>query len=218
MGDSVENKSEIVITYDTLYDLLRREKTGNEIQKLDLNFFQDVINYLKEKQTLLDDKKKDHGLFGFEEKKKISQQIENTHKILKDLYDWREKKIMALARDVSRTNGLLVNKAPLLPEEQLFYDDLLATMDKFRKGVLHNLLTLNVPTIGSGGGSTGKDLEPKPLKRDVKNIKLRFTNPVSQFLGPNMVKFGPYKAGQTAELPEIVAKIILKQGNGEVVE
>ena len=46
--------SEGIITYDALYEILRKEKYVAELQKIDKNFFQDVIRYLRDKQSLLD--------------------------------------------------------------------------------------------------------------------------------------------------------------------
>src|SRR3989344_6619666 len=136
---------EIVITYDTLYNILRKEKNSLEIQQLEHKFFEDVISYLKEKEALLESKKNDHGLFGFEEKKKISTQIENIQRILREIYDYREKKIIMLASDVSKTNGMVTNKDTLLSEEKEMYDSILSTLNKYRNGILYNILRHKMP-------------------------------------------------------------------------
>ena len=36
-----------IITYETLYDILRKEKYNQELQKLDNDFFERVLKYLK---------------------------------------------------------------------------------------------------------------------------------------------------------------------------
>jgi DNA replication initiation complex subunit (GINS family) len=41
--------ADVKITYETLFDLLRREKNRNELQQLDPSFYLDVVSYLKEK-------------------------------------------------------------------------------------------------------------------------------------------------------------------------
>ena len=41
---------DVIITYETLYELLMREKSRAEIQKLDNDFFNDVIKYIKDKK------------------------------------------------------------------------------------------------------------------------------------------------------------------------
>src|SRR3989344_3652942 len=148
---------EIVITYDTLYNILRKEKNSLEIQRLEPKFFEDVINYLKEKEVLLESKKNDHGLFGFEEKKKISTQIENVQRILREIYDWREKKIIMLASDVSKTNGMVTNKDTLLHEEKEMYDSILNTLNKYRNGILYNILRHKMPFSNDYLSYTGEE-------------------------------------------------------------
>ena len=44
----METKS-YVITYDTLFDLLKREKERPDLQKLETTFFNDLVFYLKQK-------------------------------------------------------------------------------------------------------------------------------------------------------------------------
>ena len=49
--------TDVIITYETLYELLRREKSRKELQKLDPNFYQRVTNYLEEKNIILKSQK-----------------------------------------------------------------------------------------------------------------------------------------------------------------
>ena len=46
-------ENEITITYETLFDLLRREKSRDELQSLSPTFFIDFIDYLKDKVNIL---------------------------------------------------------------------------------------------------------------------------------------------------------------------
>ncbi|MBW2987597.1 hypothetical protein KY336_03530 [Candidatus Woesearchaeota archaeon] len=209
--------TEIKITYDTLYDVLRREKNSSEIQELDPGFFSNVISYLKEKQELLESKRNDQGLFGFEEKKKVIQQIENAHRLLRDIYEWREKKIILLARDVSRTNNHIANTENLLSEEKELFDSVLSTLDKFRNGVINKILA---------GEALETAEKPKPLKspselqdeREAGSILIKFKETVPVFVGPNMEKFGPFEQDQTAELPNEIAQLMIKNNRAVIVK
>ena len=49
--------AKVIITYDTLYEILRREKFRNELQLLDVEFFDNVLSYLNEKSVILDSQK-----------------------------------------------------------------------------------------------------------------------------------------------------------------
>ena len=46
-------ETEVIITYDTLYEILRREKTRQELQDLNKTFFKDVTKYIEEKSSIL---------------------------------------------------------------------------------------------------------------------------------------------------------------------
>jgi len=42
---------EAIITFETIYEILRIEKSRNELQKLDNDFFKRVIHYIEEKTS-----------------------------------------------------------------------------------------------------------------------------------------------------------------------
>ena len=86
--------SEINITFETLYDLLRREKGKEELQQLEETFFKEVVQYLQEKNRLLESKSGDDDLFSVGEKDKLEAELRNIKRILKELYDKREKKVI----------------------------------------------------------------------------------------------------------------------------
>src|SRR3989344_4083177 len=49
IGGKMAEKS-VVITYETLFELLNRERERPELQKLEQSFFADVVDYLREKR------------------------------------------------------------------------------------------------------------------------------------------------------------------------
>ena len=217
--------TDVVITYDTLYNILRKEKNSLEIQPLDHTFFADVINYLKEKQALLDSKQNDHGLFGFEERKKIGNQIENLQRIIREIYEWREKKLINLALDVSRTNGAVTNREILLNEEKLLYNEVLCILDKYRKGVLYNVLELRSTILSEPVSSVDsapetpkieEETEEQPLNTPAQNnTKIHISAQVEEFVGPDLAIYGPYSEGEVVELPSEIADMLIKKGFGE---
>ena len=44
------------ITYETLYDLLRKEKNNAELQNIDPLFYDNLVKYIKEKKDILNKK------------------------------------------------------------------------------------------------------------------------------------------------------------------
>ena len=85
---------EVVITYETLYELLRIEKLRPELQKLDESFFKDIVNFIQEKKAILDSQKAKDSVFTQIEAEKTKRQIVNILKIVRDLYEKRENKIL----------------------------------------------------------------------------------------------------------------------------
>ena len=79
----------MVITYETIFELLRREKDREALQKLEKTFFQDILGYLKEKKGIMVNQ--ESTLAGTEEKRKSEKQFENIKKLVREFYDRREK-------------------------------------------------------------------------------------------------------------------------------
>ena len=111
---------DFIITYETLYELLRREKYKKELQELNKTFFNDTIKYLNEKQAMLDESQKKESVFATSEISKIKKQLQNVRNILKELYDRRENKILQEALFSSRSKEKKDFSA-MLPEEIKFY-------------------------------------------------------------------------------------------------
>ncbi len=137
--------SEIKITYETLFDLLRREKSREELQKLDPEFYKDVLAYLHEKQAILQDTSTQAELFASSEKEKIRIQFQTIKKILRELYERREKKILNLALTQSRTNSNLTDMGSFMETEKTFFHELTALINVYKEKTLTSLLNLSLP-------------------------------------------------------------------------
>src|SRR3989338_4305293 len=126
---------EVLITYETLFELLKRERERSDLQKLEPSFFSEVISYVKDKKKILD--AKSDSVFAPEERKKTERQLENIYKILRELYERREKKIIQLALDKSRTRSNLIDTSTLLKEEKVFFDAITDLLDNYREAILY---------------------------------------------------------------------------------
>ncbi|MGV8162833.1 MAG: hypothetical protein ACP5N2_05885 [Candidatus Nanoarchaeia archaeon] len=138
---------EVKITYDTLFDLLRREKSRSELQQLDKTFYTDVISYIKEKRATLRDEDHHTLLFPKSEQEKIKIQIKNIQKIIRELYELREKKIINLAVNKVRTESNLIDTSSLLPEEIGLFNETCDVLSKYKSGLLNQVLRMEVPSI-----------------------------------------------------------------------
>lgn len=205
----------IKITYETLFELLRREKLREELQKLDPTFYRDVISYLKEKKELIETQKTKQDLFVQQElQKAISQEI-NIRKILKELYERREKKILSMALDTSRTGGIL-DTSILLEQEKQLYESLLTLLSDFRNGILTNILNMQEVNIQQTQLSEEKPLEKEEKPREIKLI--RFLHPVPKFLGENLEEYGPFDQEDIANIPIKLADVLIEKGRAEEMD
>lgn len=137
----------IQITLETLYDSLRNEKKKEDLQKVKDSFFTDVVSYLKEKKALFESRKEQEELFASGEREKLSYELRSIQRILKELYDKREKKVIAIALNRSRTNSDLIDTSAMLLEERQFYQELVNTLNKYRRGILFRLWRAEAPDV-----------------------------------------------------------------------
>ena len=138
---------DIKITLETLYDILRNEKKREDLQKLEATFFFDVVNYLKEKQAFLEQRKVNVDIFSIGEREKLEYELRSIHRILKEIYERREKKIIEIALNRSRTGSDIVDTSSMLKEEKEFYQHILSLLNEYRQGILLSLFRGEIPAI-----------------------------------------------------------------------
>ena len=139
-SQQAQQPGKITLTYETIFDLVVREKGRDELQPLHANFFTDLVNYLNEKRSMLD-------MLTVEEKEKAARQLQNINRLIKELYERREKKIISYALARSRAGADIVDTSALLAEEKSLFDGMVRQMDQFRDEVLNNLLIAKMPGI-----------------------------------------------------------------------
>ncbi|MBW2980185.1 hypothetical protein KY360_02090 [Candidatus Woesearchaeota archaeon] len=224
----MENNKEVNITYETLFEILRREKDKEELQKLSDSFFSDVIAYLEDKKKALSDA----TLQSFGDKKKLEDELGNIRRILKDLYERREKKIVNLALNISRTKSNLIDTSALLNEEKSLFDSLIRNLDYGRESILNNLLESKTPGFEQPKVEEPKtkdvqtDAAPKEEPKEEaskeenhKNTKMvRFTNAVPKFVGKELEEYGPFEEEDVANLPTEIANVLIEKGRVEEIK
>jgi len=229
-------EKDINITYETLFDLLRREKSRAELQKLDNSFFEDVNSYIKEKHAILKDQQMKIGMSAIAEKEKTEKQIENIKSMLKGLFEKRQQKIVEMAIIKSRTSFDTTDYSALLKEEREMFDKLFELLHNFKKKVLVRLLTEpdfmqprqekkepeKLETAEETEGITKiekREAEIKEEAEEPESTKLvRFIYSVPKFLGHHLEVYGPFEEDDTANLPEEIADILIKKGRAEEIK
>jgi len=229
---------EVVITYETLYEILRREKGRAELQKLDDNFFKNVVDYLNEKQDFINSRKGKSTIFDGE-LNRIKKEINSIKRILKEIYEKREIKIieMALAKAIS---GNKEGVESMLLEERWLYDMLFDYLTDFRENVLQNLLMGIIPKkpkLIKSEKVDDFDVNPKPAdkllaensqesngtavsgesEQNGNTMTVRFLEAVPKFFGIDGYVYGPFENDDLAELPSEVVRLLLKNKRVEKV-
>jgi len=218
-------EKEINITYETLFDLLRREKNRAELQKLSESFFEDVNSYIKEKYAILKDQQMKIGMSASAEKEKTENQIKNINNMLKGLFERRQQKIVDMAIIKSRIPSNTVDYSSLLKEEKEMFNELVLLLTKFKEKVLLKLVTKE----SKQEEKVSEESELKELKtaeetkseikaEEHEETKLvRFIHSVPRFVGRHLEVYGPFEDDDTANLPEEIADILIKKGRAEEI-
>lgn len=221
----------IKITLETLYDMLRNEKKKEDLQKLDQAFFFDVVAYLREKQALLEMKKEGENIFAAGEKEKLEYELRSIRRILKELYEKREKKILDIAMNKSRTGSDIIDTSAMLREEKEFYTQVLQSLDHFRRGILLNLFRGELPSISSQVQRIELNFEQtkeqikaelqekieRQAQEEKKPVKarIRFTHATPSFVWKDMKVYGPFDVGEETEIFPEVADLLVRKGRAE---
>jgi DNA replication initiation complex subunit (GINS family) len=200
--------ADITITYDVLYEILRLEKTRKELQELDKNFFKNLLSYLKEKHEILDTQQKENNIFS-KEFEKTQKQIQNIKKMLKELYERRESKIIQLAVYASRTQQK-PNSDGLLKEEKEFLTSITKNLNNYRGDILYNLLKNKIPEI--------KQEEIITTAPKLTNTLIKFTHALPQFVGDDLNTYGPFEEEDVANIPEKVAQVLLTRKKAKEIK
>ena len=205
---------DIIITYETLYDILRREKNRPELQELPETFTKDLISYLKKKKEILQSQEKKKSIFTSIEVQKTRKQIESIQKIIKELYERRESKIIQVALISSRTSIDTEEKSVMLPEEEKFYNEISKKLDYYRENILYQLSNGDAPKIEIK--EKPKDLK-KPEKPKKTAKKIKFLADIPKFIGTDLETYGPYGNQETIEIPNEIADLLIKQKKAEEI-
>jgi len=231
---------DIIITYETLFDILRKEKSRGELQELAEDFYLQSFAFLKNKM--------DETTGDYFEKTQI--QLRNAKKILKELFERRERKIINLAIDNARSNNMLVNKESMTPKEKKFFDDALSFVKLNKMNIIGPVLTGVMPSDlpSYNNPKEKKEKEEKERKAERKQeekeknsevkinerkkekkeqdstnpklfgeLKVKIISSLPKFLGPNGEILGPFNKGEETTLPEKIVRILEKKGKAEVI-
>jgi DNA replication initiation complex subunit (GINS family) len=238
--------SDAGITYEQLFDTLRREKSRDDLQKLDKMFYDSVRTFLAIKEDMIR-AESTQGINSLAAQR-ASIEYQNVKKILKELYERRERKIITMALHRTRTETAVVDNDALLPEERMFLESLVHLMLQNREQTLSGVemrepmivtpMRQYAPTTydqdirqGSVSASyeeeapkeqtvSSRSMEEAPgdtFSSEETTVHVRFLAPIPKFVGKDLRVFGPYEADSSAELPDEIAQILIRKGRAQEI-
>lgn len=184
-----------MITYNDIYEAIRKEKYSETLQQLPKNFILEVSEYIKEKKELAS---KEDDLFS-DAILKTKKQVENAISIFRELILRRKKKLLNLAF-VARETGISKRDFENMFEfEKVMFDKIIQSMEDSDKALADVM-----------NGHT----EPETIK----NQLIMFRENTEEFMGTDGEMLGPFTQGDLANLPREVTKILIDAGKVELVE
>lgn len=140
-GDAKKKDKEVALTYDTIFELLRREKNRPDLQTMPDNFFMNAHDYVKEKKSFATKgAQSSNEMFGSEESEKTKLELINIIKMLRNIYNLRETKILSMAVNKARVESSIINTSALLPEEKMLYKETTDSLKRFRTDLLNSVI------------------------------------------------------------------------------
>ncbi len=180
------------IDYDELRRIYRLEKNTSRLVDVEEDFFVSLNSFMKtEKEAYL------KSLTDPSSSKATS--FSNLQKLLVELFELREKKLLNKALVSSRTGDDTVFKSS--KEEQKTFKKMLTVLKEHRF------------YLDSIFGNSEKETQEK---KDLNNSRIRILKEVPSFVGSDMKEYGPFKEKEEVELPQKTASLLIKRELAEL--
>lgn len=184
-----------MITYNELYDALRKERYSEQLQPIPKNFIKEVADYLKDKKEIANKKDDDFS----DTILKTKKQFENSISIFKEFMLRRKKKILELAFVAAETGISKRDFENMLAVEKECFEGIMKSLEKGDKKINEMLK--------GASGETGP-----------KNKMIVFIENTDEFLDLDGNKLGPFDKGDIANISEEIANILILDKKAEGVE
>lgn len=184
-----------MLSYNDLYEVLRKEKFSEALQILPKTFLTDFAEYINEKKDL---GAPEENLFA-ESTAKSKKQFENSIALFRELILRRKKKLLSLVFVAAETGIMKRDYENMLSFEKDIFDKLVKAFedgDKELTRMLH-----------------GKKSEEKDAHR-----LIIFMQNVDQFVDMGGNVLGPFNSGQLANLESQVCDLFVGSGKARFVD
>ncbi|MFH1182363.1 MAG: hypothetical protein V1702_05365 [Candidatus Woesearchaeota archaeon] len=186
-----------VLTYETLFELVMREKGREELQKLDETVYSDILAYLSQKKEL------SRSSEMADSNEHLIQQLRNIRRLIKELYERREKKIISLALIKSRTGSDAMDLSVLLEPERMLFLSLVEKLDNARSEIIGSIISDH-----HRPAAAEKPAEAPKVEHTTRCV-VKFLSEVPKFLGKELEVYGPFSKDEVQELPKELADLLI---------
>jgi DNA replication initiation complex subunit (GINS family) len=192
-----------MITYSEIRNMQRREKESTSIQDLGEEFLVNLGGYIEDKKKIISKNKDDSNPFSKEMEERARAEMENAIRVIDDLFQMREKKIIYQAILSAKKDVRIYNTSNMLEHEKELFESTLELIRKHRKGISQTITSLE---------------KIKKEKEVDKTRLVRFSEDVASFLWKEK-QFGPFSKDDLTNLSEDLAGLLVRRGKAvEVVE
>ncbi len=184
-----------MLTYNDLYELLRKEKYSETLQQLPKNFLNEISMYLQDKRQ----QSTAEGDFFQESVAKSKKQLENSISIFKELILRRKRKLLNLVFVAAETGIMKRDYEMMLSFERDIFEKLVKAFeegDKELSSILHGRKDIDLP----------------------KYKMILFQQDVEQFVDLSGNVIGPYPSGSLVNIDAEVADILVTGGKATFVD
>lgn len=183
-----------MITFNDLYEAVRKEKYSDIIQKISKSFLQETSDYFKNKREFLANEDDSFSELSLKNKKKL----ENAISSFKELMRVRKKKILNLAFIAAEVGVGKKDFENMFPHEKTLFEEITRALEVAEKG---------------------KDAEMKGnSKTKMKHRLVRFLETVPSFMNVEGEEVGPFKKGEIHNLESDLVEILEKDKGVEVID
>lgn len=184
-----------MISYNDVYELLRKEKYAEALQPLAKEFVNEFSDYVNDKIV---ESNKEDDLFQ-ENVMKSKKQLENSIAMFKELMRLRKKKLLNLVFVATETGIMKRDYENMLNHERDLFDKLVKAFEEGDK---------EIASVMSG----------RKAKLEDKSRMIMFNSDVEQFVDSEGKFLGPFTSGELVNLDHQVASLFVQSGKANFVD
>lgn len=209
------------LDYEELRKCQRREKNTAKLLELKDNFYEELKQLIKEKESHYKQK------MDYEAK----NSLDNIRKIAKDLYKRRERKIMTRAlkeAEQAKKYNLAGKEKQLFQKIREVIEDERKSLQEILEGIEETMEEANKQTEETDKQTEETEDEEEVEKteekkedthdQDLNKVMVKILKEVPSFVSQNLEKLGPYQPDTKVKLPEKQARMLSEKGLAEKVK